>query len=117
MADLLGMNLSPPPGVFLPGVPWPSLEGVPDLEGDLFGALEGVFLVRDSLSLFMPLLPLPNVSPALAFRLELELSRAFLCLGQGALFSDESILVVDLISFSREKRLIDENKSYFVEDL
>ena len=102
MDDLLGMNLSPPPGVFLPGVPGPSLEGVPALEGDLLGVLDGVFLVNDSLSLLSPPPPPLKLNFPLAFKLELEFSRAFLCLCQGPLVREESILVAVLISFSRE---------------
>ena len=106
------MNLSPPPGVFLPGVPDPSLEGVPGLEGDLLCVLEGVFLIKDSLNLLSPPPPPPPPPPLklnfpLAFRLELEFSKAFLCLCHGALLIEESILVVARISFSREKRLIE----------
>ena len=52
MAALLGMNLSPPLGVTLPSLP-----GVPSLEGDFLGVLDGVFL-REVLNLFIPkLLP------------------------------------------------------------
>ena len=59
------MNLSPPPGVFLPGVMFPSLAGdlLPSLEGDLLGVLEGVLLVSDSLSLFRPVPPPPSLEP------------------------------------------------------
>ena len=101
------MNLSPPPGVFLPGVPDPSLEGVPGLEGDLLCVLEGVFLIKDSLNLLSPPPPPLKLNFPLAFRLELEFSKAFLCLCQGPLLREESILVVARISFSREKRLIE----------
>ena len=56
MADLLGMNLSPPPGVALPSLP-----GVPSREGDFLADLEGVFL-SDVLSLFSP--PLVPTRPS-----------------------------------------------------
>ena len=46
MADLFGMNLSPPPGVTLPSRP-----GVPRREGDRRADLEGVFL-SEELNLF-----------------------------------------------------------------
>ena len=39
MADLLGMNLSPPPGLVLPSLP-----GIDSLEGDLLFLLVGLFL-------------------------------------------------------------------------
>ena len=67
VVDLLGMNLSPP---FLPGeIPVPSLPGdllpiregdlPPSRDGDLLGVLDGVFLVRLSLSLLRPEEPTP----------------------------------------------------------
>ena len=56
MADLLGMNLSPPPGVLM----LPSLPGVPRRDGDLRADFDGVFL-SEVLSLFSPELGPPSL--------------------------------------------------------